>query len=191
MNETTFVWGRLSAPYDGCFHKNVIVFTGEKYSYITEDLKNTSYENYFVDDPEDDEKWDFKGFSLGRVLTEDLPEILSRMETYPLSMLEPNTPYMLTRAVLAMAEEFYDEETFNEVSLFTCARCEEELYSENVRFLESEFRGNGGIGIESGAPICDCCYYNSCCAYCGVDGFEEEDLDNEGYCTYCQEDHKQ
>jgi hypothetical protein len=180
-----FVWAHLVGPYDGCFYLNVLLFIKGNDAYITCALKDSRYSQY--------RKLDVSGnqyLRAGCMSAMDIDKMFNReeVEYHTFDDLEENTPHQLVPGVLSMLEELDIDPKRNE--RFTCKYCGEHICAdEEVHYLESEFRGNGGIGIETGAPIhYDCYRDNLCCGYCG----EEVEpalqyLEHEGdhYCCYC------
>lgn len=189
-NGPSYIWGQISAPYDGCFYLNACVIVKGDYAYITTDISRLSrYRQYNVDTPDGVTS---QACEAGCIRLEDVEKVLSRscteLEFHPLSDLADNTP----RALVGVALEIC--RTLDYAGLvegkFTCHLCETDLlYAEGIDYLEGEFRGNGGIGIEVGDPVCSECYSLHHCPYCGTEVEPEfQDIDDPGHCIYCAPD---
>lgn len=187
-NGPSFFWGRLSAPYDGCFHLNVPGFIRNGYAYLASDLKRFkgghNGNNYaaFVVEPPAELKGN-KYLEAGCIPADDLHTVLKAVEFHPIADLQENTPYQLYRAILEMTAAL----EIDVGGQFKCKICgstfsaDEELY-----YLESEFKGNGGIGVEVAAPLCEECFYERKCGYCGAEGEPyQQSLDEDGHCACC------
>jgi hypothetical protein len=192
----SFVWGQVLSPYDGCFHLNVVAFIRGERAFVTADLKSftgsargINYAQYVVDAPEDLQ--DNPYFTAGCIHVSDITKVLrGEYEFRPLADLPANTPRALTGHVLEMASLLgYDCK-----GLFKCNICGSDFLSnaqdlsisENVCFLQSEFRGAGGIAIDVGDPVCEECYVNRRCGYCGEEVEPDcQAIDDNGHCIYC------
>jgi hypothetical protein len=180
-----FVWAHLVGPYDGCFYLNVLFFIKGDDAYITCDLKNTCYSDY--------RKPDISGskyLRAGHMRATDIDKMLRRAEVefHTFDDLVANTPNKLIPGVLSMLEELEIDPKCGE--RFKCRLCDDYIRADDeVQYLESEFRGDGGIGIDVGEPVHYYCYRDKCCcSYCGeeVDA-ELQDIEHEGeyHCCYC------
>lgn len=186
QNGPAFIWGQVSAPYDGCFHLNVIAFVRGKYAYVTADLqKFTPYKQYVVAPPK--EFADIPQFRAGCILARDLDAVVCRAEIRALADLPENTAYSLTKSVLLMGKELgYDLS-----GVFKCQLCGADLldyadYDQGVCFLESEYHGAGGVAVDVGAPVCEDCYGSYHCSYCGEECEpEQQGVDEDGRCIWC------
>lgn len=182
-----FVYGHLSAPYDGCFHLNVVAFVEGDYAYLMTDLKDTRQARHLTEAPA--ERRNKKLFHAGCVKFSDLETVLcapnynSGLEIHPLAELAENTPYALYGHAVAMAQEL----GYNVAGQFKCKACGYDFANGGEpMYLQGDFKGNGGIGIEVGAPVCDDCYNKHTCAYCGEEGEPEGmELDDSGHCKFC------
>jgi hypothetical protein len=187
-NGPSFVYGHLSAPYDGCFYLNVVAFVQGKYAYLATDLRSfPRYKRFVVEPPKKYEG--VRELAPGCILAKDIDEVLSApsykggLEIHPMSALVDNTPYALYGQVANMAKALgYDVK-----GQFKCQICETDLSEvDECHYLEGEYHGNGGIGIEVGAPVCYDCYCEQHCRYCGEDVEPAlQSVDYDGHCVYC------
>jgi hypothetical protein len=127
----------------------------------------------------------------GCIMAEDIDNVLSGprssgLEFHPISELGENTPYALFKHVNIIATALgYDVK-----GQFKCAACGGDFAAgEETFYLESEFKGNGGIGIEVGAPICEECYCDRVCPFCSAEVEPYQNgIDEEGeHCVCCAE----
>lgn len=193
-----FLYGHVNHPYDGCFWRHCPAFPytakdGREYLFLTIDLGETCYKRLREDVPKELEDGVYDELlDAGCILAENWECVLSdpgypavTPEIHPLDKLEPNTPYALYGHVLEMCEAL----GYPRPKGFKCKCCGRELYDrEDTMYFETEFRGNGGIGIEVDAPVCSDCYYTHMCAYCGAEEPNSPwllDLDDAGHCIHC------
>lgn len=185
-NGPGFIYGHVCAPYEGCFYLNCIVLVKDDYAYLLVDLAGTKYKRFLVEPPE--EFKDNKYFKAGCIKLENLEKVVSsvssveQLEIHPISDIVANTPYSLYWPVWNMLNDL----GYETKGLFTCRFCKQD-YNEidSIEFLEGEFRGNSGIGIEVGEPCCDECKNERTCYNCGST-VEPDELDEDGYCEYCK-----
>lgn len=188
-NGPSYIYGHIVAPYSGCGHLNACAIVKGEYAYVTADLSSFAmYKRFVTDTPEgvDDDTC-----TVGCIRFEDIesvlrePEFRRGLEFHSLDDLEPNVPYALVGQVLDMCREL--EYGAIVEGQFRCNLCEKDLlYAERVEYLESEFKGNGGIGIEVGAPVCSECYSMYHCCYCGEEVEPEfQSIDANEHCIYC------
>jgi hypothetical protein len=183
----SFVYGHLSAPYDGCFWKNCVVFVEGDYAYLMADLKGTRQAHYKTEAPA--ARKGNKYFRAGCIKVADLENVLSEpkynsgLEIHPIAELGENTPYALYGHAVAMAQEL----GYDVTGQFKCKICGYDFADGGEpMYLQGDFKGNGGIGIEVGAPVCEECYNARACSYCSeeVEPYQN-DIDDEGHCIYC------
>jgi len=193
-NGPSFMYGHVVAPYNGCHWKNCIVFIKDNYAYLSMDLAGSRYEEFWaiLDDAELPEELEGNKFlAAGRIKIEDLEEVVSspsskeQLEIHPISEIVANTPYALYWPVWSMMNAL----GYETKGLFTCRCCNRDYNElEGIEYLEGEFKGNGGIGIEVGEPLCRECASERTCWHCGGTGEPEEmNVDEEGHCKYCKD----
>jgi hypothetical protein len=187
-NGPSFAWGRLSSPYDGCFHLNVVAFIRNGYAYLASDLKSfkgghrgTNYAAFVVEPPAEFKA--SKYLRAGCIPADDLHTVLSKVEFHPIADLQENTPYQLYAAIMDMADEL----GIDVGGQFKCKICGSAFSAgEQLYYLESEFKGNGGIGVEVAAPLCEECYSERRCGYCGAEVEPYQNgIDEDGRCVCC------
>jgi len=187
-NGPSFAWGRLSSPYDGCFHLNVVAFIRNGYAYLASDLKSfkgghrgTNYAAFVVEPPAEFKA--SKYLRAGCIPADDLHTVLSKVEFHPIADLQENTPYQLYRAILDMADTL----DIDVGGQFKCKICGSTFSAgEQLYYLESEFKGNGGIGVEVAAPLCEECFYERKCSFCSAETEPwQSGVDEESHCIYC------
>jgi hypothetical protein len=187
-NGPSFLFGHCNSPYDGCFFLNCVAFISGEYAYVAADLDKFSCYSRFV---RKSPKATNKSLKAGCILVEDIENVLSEprsgkgIEFHPISELAENTPYAMYHQVIAMAEKLgYDVS-----GQFKCACCGTDFADGGeCHYLEGEFKGNGGIGIEVGAPICGECMAERSCGYCGAEVEPELNSafgENQDHCQYC------
>lgn len=190
-NGPSFAYGHVIAPWDGCFHLNAICFIKDEYAYVAADLNQSSRYKYYV---KKSPLCTNKYLKAGCVLADQIEFVLSEpkynsgIEFHTIDELCENTPYAMYGAVISMAKKLgYDVS-----GQFKCACCGTDFADGyDCHYLEGEFKGNGGIGIEVGAPVCEECYSERYCGYCGAEvdpelnsAFGEE----QEHCQYCAEE---
>lgn len=188
-NGPSYIYGHVVAPYSGCFHLNACAIVKGDYAYVTADLARFSgYRRFVATTPEG---VDLDACTVGCVRLEDIEEILSEpsyhsgLEFHPLTDLATNVPHALVAQVLDMCNELgYGAIAEGQ---FRCALCETDLlFVDGIAYLESEFKGNGGIGIEVGAPVCSECYDLHHCPWCGEEVEPDfQEIDEKGHCIWC------
>jgi hypothetical protein len=196
-NGPSFLFGHIDSPYSGCFFLNGIAFVLDDYAYVAADLNRYSrYKHYVVTPPNKPATIQhhcrsiqkMEELTAGCIKAEDIENVLSGprsdgLEFHPISELGKNTPYALYKQVNIIAAALgYDVK-----GQFGCASCGLEFEAgEEPFYLESEFKGNGGIGIEVGAPVCQECYQERSCAYCSaeVEPYQNS-IDEDGHCVCC------
>lgn len=191
----SFIWGHINSPYAGCSHLNACALVRGDFAFVTADLnrfkgehQGIDYARYVVPAPDDLASQEC---AVGCIRLTDLEEVLSPAssqegyEFHPLTELAPNVPHKIVRQALEMCQDLGYGAIVE--GKFRCASCETDLlYAESIEYLESEFRGNGGIGIEVGAPVCGECYSLHHCPYCGEEvAPEAQAIDAKGHCIYC------
>jgi len=198
-NGPSFIYGHINSPYDGCFFLNGITFVSGDYAYVAADLNRYSrYKRYVVTPPNKPATIQhhcrsiqkMEELTAGCIKAEDIDNVLSGprsdgLEFHPISELGKNTPYALFKQVNIIATALgYDTK-----GQFGCASCGLAFEAgEDLFYLESEFKGNGGIGIEVGAPVCQECYSDRVCAYCGNECEPYQNgVDEDGRCVCCAE----
>jgi hypothetical protein len=198
-NGPSFVWGHINSPYSGCFFLNGLAFMSDHHAFVAADLNRMErYKRYVVTPPHKPVtiQHECKPFakveelSAGCIMAEDIDNVLSGhghagLEFHPISELGENTPYALFKHVNIIATALgYDVK-----GQFKCAACGGDFAAgEETFYLESEFKGNGGIGIEVGAPICEECYCDRRCGYCGNECEPYQNcVDEDGHCVCCAE----
>ena len=197
-NGPSFIWGQLSSPYDGCFYLNVPVLAKGRYAFVCADLKGMKGGGGWFDRAQYVQSLPkgltAKELAAGCIKFEDLEQVLGGgcfykddLEFHPIAELEANTPYQMYRQVLDMCEQL----KIDLGDQFKCPCCGTSLRdSEELCYFESEFQGNGGIGIEVGHPVCQECYDQRRCYYCAADGLElwQNHVDEDGeHCIFCAE----
>lgn len=198
-NGPSFVYGHLVAPYSGCFYLNALCFVSGDYAYIAADLNRMErYKRYVVTPPNKPATIQhhcrpfakIEELAAGCIKAEDIDNVLSGprssgLEFHPISELGENTPYALYKQVNIIAAAL----GINVEGQFKCAACGLDFTAgEEAFYLESEFKGNGGIGIEVGAPICEECYCDRRCGYCGNECEPYQNgVDEDGRCVCCAE----
>ena len=199
QNGPSFIYGHINSPYDGCFFLNGITFVSGDYAYVAADLNRFSgYKHYVVIPPNKPATIQshcrpfakIEELAAGCIMAEDIDNVLSGprssgLEFHPISELGKNTPYALFKQVNIIATALgYDVK-----GQFKCAACGSDFAAgEETFYLESEFKGNGGIGIEVGAPVCQECYSDRVCAYCGNECEPYQNgVDEDGRCVCCAE----
>jgi hypothetical protein len=186
-NGPGFIYGHIDSPYSGCWHLNGIAFVHGDRAYVTADLKQFSgYKGYVAKSP-----FPFKELAAGCIMAEELENVLSParyghdLEFHPIAELAENTPYALYQQIITMAEALGMDVS----GQFKCACCGDDFAGGGeCHYLEGDFKGNGGIGIEVGAPVCEECYYARRCGYCGSEVAPEMNgaFGEEGeHCQYC------
>lgn len=186
-NGPSFIWGQISSPYVGCFYLNVCAIVKGDFAYIPAELHRFSRYRRFVADTPDT---GVEGVECVRL--EDIENVLSRscteLEFHPLSELAPNVPHARVPSVLDICREL-DYAALVEGN-FQCNLCETDLlHVDGISYLEGEFHGNGGVGIEVGAPVCSECYDLQHCSYCGRECEPDfQDVTDSGHCISCAPD---
>jgi len=181
QNGPSFIWGRAGSPYDGCFWLNVVAFVKNGRAYITLDLARTRFKHRRAQSAYPN----IPSLCAGCIDADNIEDVIEDIEFHPLADLCANTPHAHVKNVVDMLDGLgmeYDG--------FRCASCGYVFQShDDTHYLESEFRGNGGIGIEVGAPICADCYCERRCGYCGAEvEVHQNCIDDEGHCIYCAPD---
>ena len=184
-NGTSFIWGRLVAPYDGCFYLNTPIFVKGAYAFVCADLRRTGGRGglgrkQFIKPVPEEFDLDYAGFAAGCVLLRDVPNVLGGSgkddyEFHPIAELEANTPHAMVGPVLLMVGGL----GYDITGQFKCPCCDCPLADDatDLVYFESEFRGNGGIGVEVGAPVCRDCYAARTCNACGAEVWIPEATD--------------
>jgi len=198
-----YLWGRVDSPYDCCYHLNTIAIVRGDYAYVTADLKTftggykaINYAKYVVPPPEEFDMPHL--FNIGCIKLESVGDVLSGIEVHNFDEnVSNNIPYALYRQVIQMLDILdIDREGW-----FTCLLCGGDFQDpeEDLFYFESGYHGNGGIGIDVGAPVCQKCYDMHVCHWCGAEVFDERvrkdgegevvltGIDDEGHCLYCAE----
>lgn len=192
-NGPSFLWGKIKSPFSGCFYRNAVAFVHGDNCFVTADLQSftgeyraTDYARHVVDLPMG---LSYKGLKVGCIRVEDIENVLSGVEIHPMAELAPNVPFALVWQVIQMADDL----DLDVSGLFTCPFCKTDLAkAEGVEYLRSEFKGNGGIGIEVGAPVCYECLSERTCSNCNEE-CEPEQTGVEGSdasvdkCIWCAE----
>lgn len=187
-NGPSFIYGHIVAPYSGCHWKNCIVFIKGNYAYLLFDLAGSRWEEFLVETPVEFEGNKF--FEAGCIKIEDLEEVVSppscgQLEIHPISEIVPNTPYALYWPVWKMMNDL----GYETKGLFTCRFCNRDYNGlDGIEYLEGDYTGNGGIGIEVGEPCCSECKSARTCHNCGNSVFDPNEIDEDGHCEYCKED---
>jgi hypothetical protein len=187
-NGPSYIYGHILAPYSGCSYRNACAIVKGDYAYVTADLCNFSlYRQYVATTPG---KIDRESCTVGCIRLEDIESVLREpegrgLEFHSLENLAPNVPHALVGQVLDMCRELGYESIVE--GQFRCPLCEKDLLNaERLEYLESEFRGNGGVGIEVGAPVCCECYHLHKCPNCGGECEPLlQDVDEKDHCIYC------
>jgi hypothetical protein len=182
---TCYVWGRISGPYDGCFYLNVVgIVKGDKVYFAAEINQFSRYKHLVADT-----KYPNEILKTGCVKVEDVTSLLSNfrdVEVKSLAVIEEDTPYALMGYVLEMCKEL----GLPRPEGFKCKICGSKFSDrDDVQFLEGEFRGNGGIGIEVDAPLCMDCFNERHCCNCG-DEIEPYQgcVNDQDECIYCADE---
>ena len=185
----SYIYGHVVAPYSGCGHLNACAIVKGDFAYVTADLEDFwMYRDYVTTPPEGIEA---RVCTIGCVRLEDIekvlrePEFRRGLEFHSLDDLAPNVPYALTSKVIDMCAEL-DYAAILE-GQFRCKVCERDLLTaESIEYFEGDFRGNGGIGIEVGAPVCSECFSLHHCCHCAEEVEPEfQMIDSEEHCIYC------
>ncbi|MEK6832711.1 MAG: hypothetical protein AABY32_01575 [Nanoarchaeota archaeon] len=178
-----YVWGRITGPYSGCFYLNVIGIVKDDKCYVTAELNSyLSYKQYVAPS---DYKSDY--LTVGCVKIENIEDVLGRgyreIKVKPLTDIVEDVPYACVGQVIDMIDDL----GYDRPEGFVCKCCDTPFEDkDDVMYLEGEFRGNGGIGIEVGAPVCQNCYLERHCSYCGEEiEIYQGDLDEDSHCIYC------
>ena len=181
-----FVWAKLYGPYDGCFYKHVLLFINGNDAFMSFDLKGTSYAHFLKPGYRFDNRYMRAGYVDARAIDRIFGG--EKVEYHTFDELQANTPHAVVANVLSILEELGIDPHRNE--RFICPSCDMPIYvGDELHYLKSESKGDGGVGIEVGAPIhLECYYENHNCSYCGeeVDQYGQ-DLEYEGEyrCIYC------
>jgi hypothetical protein len=196
-NGPAFIHGDITAPYSGCMFLNGVAFIDGDKGYIAAEISQyPRYKRYSAATPARKVKVLHSYTTLDRIDAvaggcidaDDIDNVMDSLEFHPISELAENTPHSRVAAVILIAKAL----GYNINGQFKCACCGTDLADgveidgTGVYYLESEFRGNGGIGIEVGAPICGDCYSARRCGYCGEEAEPEGIcIDEEGHCIWC------
>ena len=197
-NGPSYIYGHITAPYDGCFYLHACAIVRGDFAFVTADLssfrgdhRGIDYAQYVIPAYDQPDDLYFLGNQVGCVRLSDIEKVLSEpsyhsgLEFHPLSGLAPNVPNALVGQVLEMCQDLGYAAIVE--GKFCCALCEcDLLFAEGVEYLESEFKGNGGVGIDVGAPVCSECYSLHHCPWCGSEVEPDfQEIDEKGHCIYC------
>lgn len=200
VNGPSYIYGHITAPYDGCFYLHACAIVRGEFAFVTADLssykgghRGIDYAQYVIPAYEQPDDLNYLGNMVGCVRLSDIDKVLSEpersgLEFHPLSNLAPNVPNALVEQVLNMCRDL--EYGALVEGQFRCAYCEIDLLHVDrefgISYLESEFKGNGGVGIDKGAPLCYDCYIQHKCCHCDSEVPPEcQCVDDDEHCIYC------
>lgn len=164
-----FLYGHIDGPYDGCFWLNTLVFVKDDRAYLSVPIAEFARYRKWVADPLDPGAPD--PVLDGCVLLKDLPDVLDTAsskgyEAWSMEDLVSNIPNMGYRSVIEILNVVYPN--LPAKVRLRCADCAAIFTdADDVYYYECMARGNGGMGIELDAPVCQECQSLTVCSYCG------------------------
>ena len=196
--------GDIGSPYDGCYYQRVVGFVKGDKVYLGAPWPTQGLNSWlrFKLIPTDVEVRSYTGESASPlcVLLSRIEEVMSgpcwerdSLEVIPAKEIESHVDYAWYGYTLCLMRDL----GFTRPDGFKCRECDKPFEDdEDVKLYESEFRGNGGIGINVGKPTCAECYGQRRCSNCGEewpDGHkwdlaEVMDVDDQGHCASCVPD---
>jgi len=137
VNGPSYIYGHVTAPYDGCFYLHACAIVRGEFAYVTADLssykggyRGRDYARYVVPAYDQPEDLTYLGNQVGCVRLSDIEKVLSApgrsgLEFHPLSDLAPNVPHAIVGQVLDMCQDLGYAALVE--GQFRCARCEGDL----------------------------------------------------------------